>query len=67
MKHVSTFIFQGLFKNTIFRSVKLWAILDFFTKKLEGGVKAIQQIHNQSENEDIPEKPKKLRFASIIN
>ena len=33
--HVSTPIFQGLFKNIVFRSValvikKLWAILDFF-------------------------------------
>ena len=33
--HVSTCIFQGLFKNIVFRSValvtkKLWAILDFF-------------------------------------
>ena len=33
--HVSTFIFQGLFKNIVFRSgalviKKLWAILDFF-------------------------------------
>ena len=33
--HVSTFIFQGIFKNIVFRSValvikKLWAILDFF-------------------------------------
>ena len=33
--HVSTLIFQGLFKNIVFRSValvikKLWAILDFF-------------------------------------
>ena len=33
--HVSTSIFQGLFKNIVFRSValvikKLWAILDFF-------------------------------------
>ena len=26
----------------------------------------IQQIHNQSENDDIPEEPKKLRFASIF-
>ena len=26
----------------------------------------IQQIHNQSENNDIQEEPKKLRFASII-
>ena len=35
MTHVSTPIFQGLFKNIVFRSValvikKLWAILDFF-------------------------------------
>ena len=35
MTHVSTFIFQGLFKNIVFRYValvkqKLWAILDFF-------------------------------------
>ena len=35
MTHVSTCIFQGLFKNIVFRSValvtkKLWAILDFF-------------------------------------
>ena len=35
MTHVSTAIFQGLFKNIVFRSVafvikKLWAILDFF-------------------------------------
>jgi len=35
--HVSTSIFQGLFKNIVFRSValvtnKLWAILDFFLK-----------------------------------
>ena len=35
MTHVSTFIFQGLYKNIVFRSValvtkKLWAILDFF-------------------------------------
>ena len=35
MTHVSTSIFQGLFKNIVFRSValvlkKLWAILDFF-------------------------------------
>ena len=34
MTHVSTSIFQGLFKNIVFRSValvikKLWAILDF--------------------------------------
>ena len=34
--HVSTSIFQGLFKNIVSRSValvinKLWAILDFFT------------------------------------
>ena len=33
--HVSTSIFQGLFKNKVFRSValvtkKLWAILEFF-------------------------------------
>ena len=33
--HVSTPIFQGIFKNIVFRSValfikKLWAILDFF-------------------------------------
>ena len=33
--HVSTCIFQGLFKNIVLRSValvtkKLWAILDFF-------------------------------------
>ena len=26
----------------------------------------IQQIHNQSENNDIPEEPQKLRFAIII-
>ena len=26
----------------------------------------IQQIHNQSENIDIPEEPNKLRFAPII-
>ena len=26
----------------------------------------IPQIHNQSENNDIPEEPKKLRFAPII-
>ena len=26
----------------------------------------IQQIHNQSENNDIPEEPNKLRFAPII-
>ena len=37
--HVSTPIFQGLFKNIVFRSValvikKLWAILDFFYKLL---------------------------------
>ena len=35
--HVSTCIFQGLFKNIVFRSValvtkKLWAILDFFSQ-----------------------------------
>ena len=24
-----------------------------------------QQIHNQSENDDIPEEPKKLKFVSI--
>ena len=35
MTHVSTPIFQGLFKNMVFRSVALvikksWAILDFF-------------------------------------
>ena len=35
MTHVSTPIFQGLFKNIVFRSValvikKLWAIFDFF-------------------------------------
>ena len=27
----------------------------------------IQQIQNQSENNDIPEEPKKLRFAPFIN
>jgi len=37
VKHVSTCIFQGLFKNIVFRSIalvtkKLWAILDFFSK-----------------------------------
>ena len=26
----------------------------------------IQKIHNQSENNDFPEEPKKLRFAPII-
>ena len=26
----------------------------------------IQQIHNQSENSDFPEEPKKLRFAPIL-
>ena len=36
--HISTYIFQGLFKNIVFRSValvtkKLCAILDFFYKK----------------------------------
>ena len=36
MTHVSKTIFQGLFKNIVFRSVALvrkllWAILDFFT------------------------------------
>ena len=36
--HVSTFIFQGLFKKIVFRSVafvikKLWAILDFYTDR----------------------------------
>ena len=30
MTHVSTPIFQGLSKNIVFRSVALWAILDFF-------------------------------------
>ena len=35
MTHVSTPIFQGLFKNIVFRSIALvikmfWAILDFF-------------------------------------
>ena len=35
MTYVSTFIFQGLFKNRVFRSValvikKLWAIIDFY-------------------------------------
>ena len=54
--HVSTCIFQGLFKNIAFRSValvtkKLWAILDFFsqtglflktvgTNRLENGLKS---------------------------
>ena len=35
MTHVSTSIFEGLFKNNVFRSVvtkKIWAILDFFFK-----------------------------------
>ena len=56
MTHVSTPIFQGLFKNIAFRSValvtkKLWAILDFFsqtglflktvgTNRLENGLKS---------------------------
>ena len=40
MKHVSTPIFQGLFKNIVFISValvikKLWAILDFFFYTLD--------------------------------
>ena len=54
--HVSTPIFQGLFKNIVFRSAalvtkKLWAILDFFsqtglflktvgTNRLENGLKS---------------------------
>ena len=29
-------------------------------------IKHIQQIRNQSENDDIPEEPEKLRFASVI-
>ena len=38
--HVSTCIFQGLFKNIVFRSEalvtkKLWDILDFFLHTLE--------------------------------
>ena len=40
--HIPTCIFQGLFKNTVFRSValvtkKLWAILDFSQTRLPGG------------------------------
>ena len=37
----------------------MFAILYFF-------ILYFQQIHNQSENHDISEEPKKLKFAPII-